>query len=115
MKIEACDHSCSGQLGERFNKLEQLFEKFVCRKPATAASYSDVSRSPTLVDTEKPKFVFGLPEFDSDTQSISSIGHGIVSPISSAHGENTLIETARGAACDMELCTFHQNIGRPSR
>jgi hypothetical protein len=94
MKSEVCDHICPGQLGERFNKLEQLFEKFVCRKPATAANYPDVSRSPTLVDTDKPKFVFGLPEFERDTQSISSIGQGIVSPISWLHGENTLIENS---------------------
>jgi hypothetical protein len=79
IKSEGCDHTCAAQLGERFNKLEQLFEKFVCRKPTNAATHSDVSRSLTLVDTEKPKFVFGLPEIASDTQSISSIGHGIVS------------------------------------
>ncbi|KAF2706262.1 hypothetical protein K504DRAFT_459560 [Pleomassaria siparia CBS 279.74] len=72
----AADCGCAAHLGERFNKLEQLFEKFVCRKPTSLDLY--VSRSPTLVDTEKPKVIFDLPEFESDTQSISSIGHGIL-------------------------------------
>lgn len=74
------ENTCALHIGERLSKLEQLFDKFVCRKPSSAGESLDLSRSPTLVDSNEKisKFV-GLPEFSSDTQSISSIGDGIVS------------------------------------
>lgn len=93
MKSVECEHTCAAQLGERFNKLEQLFEKFVCRKPTSTASFSDISRSPTLVDTEKPKFTFGLPEIASDSQSISSIGNGILAAQQSSWNTSPSIRT----------------------
>ena len=92
IKNVECEHTCTAQLSERFNKLEQLFEKFVCRKPASPASSSGLSRSPTLVDSEKSEFAFGLPPIENDTQSISSIGHGIVSASFFIHMETVLIE-----------------------
>ncbi|KAF2468537.1 uncharacterized protein BDR25DRAFT_265269 [Lindgomyces ingoldianus] len=72
---------CPLHLGERLGKLEQLFEKFVCRKFSSSAASSEAPRSPTLVEdmTERQsKFVYGLPEISSDTQSISSIGENIL-------------------------------------
>jgi hypothetical protein len=79
------EHVCPIHIGERLSKLEQLFDRFVCRKqshvPTPEASPAP-PRSPTLVgdSTEKQsKYMFGLPELSSDTQSISSIGEGIVS------------------------------------
>ncbi|PSN73733.1 hypothetical protein BS50DRAFT_569220 [Corynespora cassiicola Philippines] len=78
------ENTCALHIGERLSKLEQLFDKFVCRKPSSAGESLDLSRSPTLVDSnEKISQFVGLPEFSSDTQSISSIGDGIVSCLAS--------------------------------
>lgn len=75
-------HPCS-LIGERLGKLEQLFERFVCRKSSNPSSTSDasLSRGSTIVESasdKQPKMVFGiLPEIN--TQSLPDIGQGIVS------------------------------------
>jgi hypothetical protein len=71
-------NTCSLHIGERLCKLEQLFEKFVCRKVSMANLSGDVLRSPTLVGSSDEKSSFSLPKSPSDAQSISSIGDGIV-------------------------------------
>jgi hypothetical protein len=65
-------------IGERLCKLEQLFERFVCRKNSTAGLSSEVPRSPTLIGSSDKESNIGLPNLPSDAQSISSIGDGIV-------------------------------------
>ncbi|ORY04136.1 hypothetical protein BCR34DRAFT_591337 [Clohesyomyces aquaticus] len=90
---------CPVHFGDRLVKLEQLFEKFVCRKFASSSAGSDV-RSPSLPDSTLEKsrgFVGGLPEISSDTQSITSIGEGILatqlSGWSSAPSIRTLVDS----------------------
>jgi hypothetical protein len=73
------DNTCSIHIGERLSKLEQLFERFVCRKNSVTGASSDAVRSPTLVGSNENQHKFGLPEIQSDAQSISTIGDGIVS------------------------------------
>lgn len=76
-------HPCA-LIGDRLWKLEQLFERFVCRKSSNISTPPDVplSRSSTMVEStpdEQPKMVFGiLPEISTHSQSISDIGQGIV-------------------------------------
>lgn len=72
------DNTCSIHIGERLAKLEQLFERFVCRKNSVAGT-SDTVRSPTLVGSNEKLPKFGSSDAASDTQSISTIGEGIVS------------------------------------
>ncbi|KAF3050356.1 hypothetical protein E8E11_008114 [Didymella keratinophila] len=64
-------------IGERLGKLEQLFERFVCRKNS-AVEPSESPRSPTLVDSSDTQSKLSLPMFSSDAQSVSSIGDGIL-------------------------------------
>jgi hypothetical protein len=83
-KAEGEDGVCSLHIGERLCKLEQLFEKFVCRKfsmPTSSAS-TEKQRSFTASppSDETSSKVFSLPEISSDAQSMSSVGDGIVSP-----------------------------------
>jgi hypothetical protein len=68
-------NTCSLHIGERLCKLEQLFDKFVCRKNSMANMSGDMLHSPTLVGSSE----LSLPKSPSDVQSISSIGEGIVS------------------------------------
>lgn len=72
-------NTCSLHIGERLSKLEQLFEKFVCRKSAVAMTSADGLQSPTLVGLSDQESSPGLPKSPSDIQSVSSIGDGIVS------------------------------------
>lgn len=58
-------------------KIEQLIERFVCRKNPTIEP-TESSRSPTLVDSSDTQSKLSLPVISSDAQSISSIGEGIV-------------------------------------
>ncbi|KAF2020791.1 hypothetical protein BU24DRAFT_338974 [Aaosphaeria arxii CBS 175.79] len=89
---------CPLHVGERLSKLEQLFEKFVCRKFSNAETAPVTPQSPPLTEPEPaseklPKFTFGLPEISKDTQSLSSIGEGIVkSTWSSAPSIRTLVD-----------------------
>jgi hypothetical protein len=71
------ENPCSLHIGERLGKLEQLFEKYVCRKNS-AVDASETPKSPTLVDSSDTQSKLSLPIFSSDAQSISSIGEGIV-------------------------------------
>jgi hypothetical protein len=73
------NNTCSLHIGERLCKLEQLFDKFVCRKSSMANLSGDSLHSPTLVGSSDKESSFGLPKIPSDAQSISSIGDGIVS------------------------------------
>ncbi|KAH7135489.1 hypothetical protein B0J11DRAFT_427039 [Dendryphion nanum] len=69
---------CALHIGDRLNKLEQLFEKFVCRKFSNAELSPPLSRTETLVDSEEhAKPAFGLPKIDNESQNISLIGEGI--------------------------------------
>ncbi|KAF1845171.1 uncharacterized protein K460DRAFT_311282 [Cucurbitaria berberidis CBS 394.84] len=70
--------TCSIHIGERLSKLEQLFDRFVCRKSSTMGASSEAPPSPTLVSSSDTESKFGLPEFSSDAQSMSSIGNGIL-------------------------------------
>jgi hypothetical protein len=72
-------NTCSLHIGERLCKLEQLFDRFVCRKNSLANLSADVPHSPTLVNSSDRESSSGLPKSPSDEQSISSIGDGIVS------------------------------------
>lgn len=71
------ENPCQLHVGERLGKLEQLFERFVCRKNS-AIDPSETSRSPTLAGTSDTQSKLSLPMFSSDAQSVSSIGDGIV-------------------------------------
>ncbi|CAI6318957.1 unnamed protein product [Periconia digitata] len=73
------DNVCQLHIGERLGKLEQLFEKFVCRKPVSYDVLSDDTRSSnsTLVNEKKTHLGY-LPQIATDAQSISSIGDGIL-------------------------------------
>lgn len=76
------DNACQLHIGERLCKLEQLFEKFVCRKTPNAtpkiASPSDSQRTAVSAQSNNNLFDFkGLPLLpSSDTQSLAD---GIVS------------------------------------
>lgn len=74
------ENPCSLHIGERLGKLEQLFERFVCRKNS-AVEPSEMPRSPTLEDSSETQSKSSLPMFSSDAQSVSSIGDGIVSTL----------------------------------
>lgn len=75
------DGTCSRHVAERLSKLEQLFERFVCRKNTSEGTLTDAPRSPTLSASKaSEKMIKPLsPPSSSDTQSMSSIGDGIVS------------------------------------
>ncbi|KAF1931410.1 uncharacterized protein M421DRAFT_57013 [Didymella exigua CBS 183.55] len=74
----AQENPCQLHIGERLGKLEQLFERFVCRKNSTVEP-SETRRSPALVESSETQSKLSLPTFSSDAQSVSSIGDGIVS------------------------------------
>ncbi|KAF1977447.1 hypothetical protein BU23DRAFT_550759 [Bimuria novae-zelandiae CBS 107.79] len=71
------DNACQLHIGERLGKLEQLFDKFMCRKPpnvtTTVDSSSDSQRTAVSVQaTEKPFKFVGLPPLSSsDGQSLA--------------------------------------------
>ncbi|KAJ4983927.1 C6 zinc finger domain-containing protein [Stagonosporopsis vannaccii] len=69
--------TCQMHMGERLGKLEQLFERFVCRKNASVVT-SEAPRSPTLVDFSDTQSKDSAPMFSSDVQSVSSLGEGIL-------------------------------------
>ncbi|KAF2626235.1 hypothetical protein BU25DRAFT_395715 [Macroventuria anomochaeta] len=71
------ENPCQLHIGERLGKLEQLFERFVCRKNS-AVHPSETPRSPTLVDSSDTQSKLSLPMLSSDAQSVSSIGDGIL-------------------------------------
>jgi hypothetical protein len=67
------ENPSSKQISERIRKLEQLFEKFVCRKSSVTGAFA------TARGRNKNERKFDLPVLASDKQSISSIGDRIVS------------------------------------
>ncbi|KAH8730793.1 hypothetical protein GQ44DRAFT_699863 [Phaeosphaeriaceae sp. PMI808] len=69
---------CSLHIGERLCKLEQLFERFVCRKNPVPTSPAEVLSSPTLVGSSDKESTFGASKIASDARSMSSIGEGIL-------------------------------------
>lgn len=75
------DSTCSKHISERLSKLEQVFERFVCRKNSVAVQPGNTPSSPTLVDSSDKESNLGLPKIPSDAQSTSSMGDGIVSRI----------------------------------
>ncbi|KAF1940291.1 hypothetical protein EJ02DRAFT_467453 [Clathrospora elynae] len=90
------DNTCSRHIGERLCKLEQLFERFVCRKNPTPDTSAGVPRSPTLtVSGFSEKESKSSPwRLSSDAQSMSSIGDGILGAQTwtSAPSIHTLVE-----------------------
>ena len=74
-----CENVCSMHIGERLGKLEQLFEKFVCRKTSNADILSDSQSSISTLVNENPSYSSYLPQIPTDSHSIKSIGEGIVS------------------------------------
>jgi hypothetical protein len=107
------DQPCAHHIGERLSKLEQLFERFVCRKTSIVDTASDVPPSPTLVASSE-KTDFSLPTIPADEQSVLSIGDGIVSlPTPSCVRVPTgtaLTEAAWGA--DMDISAAAPPLGR---
>ncbi|KAF2874479.1 hypothetical protein BDV95DRAFT_487963 [Massariosphaeria phaeospora] len=98
------DDSCACHIGDRLGKLEQLFEKFVCRKLPLFAGPATDAQSTTVVDPDEKGSKaddFGLPEIANDTQSIASIGEGILaaqhSTWTSAPSIRTLVERRESA------------------
>jgi len=82
---------CQLHIGERLGKLEQLFERFVCRKNSAVES-SESPRSPTLVESSDTQSKLSLPMLSSDAQSVSSIGDGIVSLLSRKDCQNLTVK-----------------------
>lgn len=78
---------CSKHIQERLCKLEQLFERFVCRKNATTAAVNTAPRSPTLTasGSSEKESKPDMSGYRSDAYSISSLGDGIVSSIVPAY------------------------------
>jgi hypothetical protein len=74
-------NTCSMLIGERLCKLEELFEKFVCRKNSAVSLSTEIPSSPTLVESSDKESTFGPPKVRSDSHSNSSIGEGIVSSL----------------------------------
>jgi hypothetical protein len=93
---------CQLHIGERLGKLEQLFERFVCRKNS-AVEPPETPRSPTLMDSSDTQSKLSLPTFSSDAQSVSSIGDGIVSLSRCDICSQPNRKTAWGS--DLEVCT----------
>jgi hypothetical protein len=107
-------NQCSKHIQERLCKLEQLFERFVCRKNATTAPAITVPHSPTLTasgssEKESKPDMSGNP---SDAYSISSLGDGIVSRILFVM---SLALTLPARSAHMDISTFYPYVGRQIR
>jgi hypothetical protein len=72
------NNTCAVHIGERLCKLEQLFERFVCRKTSIVGLPTEVPGSPTLVGSSDKESNNGIPKIPGDAQSVSTIGDGIV-------------------------------------
>ena len=72
---------CSKHIQDRLCKLEQLFERFVCRKNATTGAATTAPHSPTLTasGSSEKETKRDVPGHRSDAYSTSSLGDGIVS------------------------------------
>lgn len=73
--------TCSTHMAERLSKLEQLFERFVCRKSPTSGGPILSPQSPPLTVSGSSDRHHKRPRTGSsdDLTSLSSIGDGIVS------------------------------------
>ncbi|KAL6712246.1 hypothetical protein ACN47E_000123 [Coniothyrium glycines] len=105
------DGTCSKHVAERLTKLEQLFERFVCRKFTGDGASFDASRSPTLttsIDSEKDTRPMSPPS-SSQRQSMSPIGDGILGAQKwgSAPSTRTLVDTR-----DIEKPTSYDAVQR---
>lgn len=74
---KAQENTCQMHMGERLGKIEQLFERFVCRKNSVIDP-ADAPSSPTLVDYSDAHTKHSTTMFSNDAQSVSSIGEGIL-------------------------------------
>jgi hypothetical protein len=77
------ENTCSVHMAERLSKLEQLFERFVCRKNSTNGAATSAPQSPPTTVSGSSEKISRWYRSDSsgDVQSESSIGDGIVSCI----------------------------------
>ncbi|KAH6633074.1 hypothetical protein C7974DRAFT_164300 [Boeremia exigua] len=71
------ENTCQMHMGERLGKIEQLFERFVCRK-SSVVDPPVTPCSPTLVDPSDTQSKFSATVCSGDEKSISSIGDGIL-------------------------------------
>lgn len=72
--------TCSKHIAERLCKLEQVFERFVCRKGSVIGTSTALPWSPTLTSlwSSAKDSKISVKEVSSDTPSTSSLGGGIV-------------------------------------
>lgn len=105
--------ACAKQIGERLYRLEELFEKFVCRKTPIISTSPEAPRSPTLTASEQsekgPKV--GPTAVSSDTQSMCWRGDGIPDATiwSSAPSVQTLVD--KPSARPLVTCdTAHKSL-----
>jgi len=72
--------TCSMHIAERLCKLEQVFERFVCRKGSVIGTSTAVPRSPTLTSlwSSAKDSKIDVKEVSSDTPSTSYLGDGIL-------------------------------------
>ncbi len=99
--------TCQVHIGERLCKLEQLFERFVCRKSSNIGASSELARSPTLVDQGESEPKFGSSTVSNDVRSISSIGEGIVSRMNLRASCSLTILTEIVGRADMDISPFN--------
>jgi hypothetical protein len=111
------DHACQLHVGERLGKLEQLFEKFVCRKAPNSvpniSSSQDSSRTAVSARSDEKPFKFtGLPLLQSsDGQSLAE---GIVSvPCQYIYPHRTNLVSARNTY--LVVGAYCQNSNRERR
>ncbi|USP81608.1 hypothetical protein yc1106_08882 [Curvularia clavata] len=74
------EHTCSVHMAERLSKLEQLFERFVCRKNSTSCASNGMPQSPPLTapGSHERTSKWCKSESMSDTPNATSIGDGIL-------------------------------------
>ncbi|KAI8935376.1 hypothetical protein NX059_007959 [Plenodomus lindquistii] len=77
---DGSNSTCAKHIGERLCKLEELFEKFVCRKSPILGPPPEAPRTPPLTASEQSEkdARYFLPVYSNDTPSMSSIGEGIL-------------------------------------
>ena len=80
------DSTCSVHMAERLSKLEQLFERFVCRKNSTNCAALGTPPTPSSPVSGSRERISKWCKSDamSDVRSVTSIGDGIVSSLGSA-------------------------------
>lgn len=106
------DSACSRHVAERLSKLEQLFERFVCRKSTIEVAPTNALPSPVpLASVTNEKDMKPLsPPSSVDIRSMSSVGDGIVRSSNKAFVNVELTITAR--CSKMGISTIHSVSGR---